>query len=378
MKTIFIIKLLITLSIIDYLKIYPNLKYNKLDIELVKHLIQNKLEILFPTFQISNLLYLVELILSEIVEGNLNFKYDNKLPVQSSLNYVNSISLEITIEEDKLTELISSNSSDKHELIILECLKRLNNNYNDMEYTDFPISIYFDSFLDRSLILKQLNNKSGIYCWYCKPSGNIYVGSAVNLRARTSDYFQTSYIKNKKHLPIIRAMEKYGINNFSLIILEYTNKNNLIRSEQYWIDFITPSYNILTIAGNWSNHHHSEDAKLKISKYRTGKSHTEEVKKLMSLTRRKENNSFYGKTHSEDTLNKIRAFQSSRTFDPKPGILVNLYSSDNELLLVFKSIRETARYFNVYPRTININLNSNKLFKGKYYLRSKINDYPSN
>ena len=75
---------------------------------------------------------------------------------------------------------------------------------------------------------------------------------------------------------------------------------------------------------------------------------------------------------------KIRAFQSSRTFDPKPGILVNLYSSDNELLLVFKSIRETARYFNVYPRTININLNSNKLFKGKYYLRSKINDYPSN
>jgi hypothetical protein len=57
---------------------------------------------LFPTFKISDLLYLVELILSETAEGNLNFKYNNKLLVQSSLDYVNNISLEITIEEDKL------------------------------------------------------------------------------------------------------------------------------------------------------------------------------------------------------------------------------------------------------------------------------------
>ena len=89
----------------------------------------------------------------------------------------------------------------------------------------------------------------------------MYVGSAVNLRARTSDYYQTSYIEDRKHLPIIRAIEKYGRNNFSLIILEYTNKDNLIRSEQYWIDSITPGYNILTTAGNWSNHHHSEETK---------------------------------------------------------------------------------------------------------------------
>jgi hypothetical protein len=120
MKTILIIKLLITLSIIDYLKSSPNIEYSKLNIELVKHpgagepplaprrrrappgLIQNKLEMLFPTFKISDLLYLVELILSETAEGNLNFKYNNKLLVQSSLDYVNNISLEITIEEDKL------------------------------------------------------------------------------------------------------------------------------------------------------------------------------------------------------------------------------------------------------------------------------------
>jgi group I intron endonuclease len=371
MKIILIIKLLITLSIINHLKISPNIDYTKLDTELVKHFIQNKLEMLFPTFKINDLMYLVELILSETTGGNLNFKCNNKLLVQSSLDYANSISLEITIEENKLVELIHSELSEESKSIILGCLKRLNNNNNDVEYTDFPISIYFDSLLDRPLILKQLNKKSGIYCWYCKPTGNMYVGSAINLRTRTSDYYQKSYIKNRGHLPIIRAMEKYGRNNFSLIILEYTNKNNLIRSEQYWIDFITPGYNILTTAGDWSNHHHLEEAKLKISNYRTNKSHTEEVKELMSLTRRKEDNPFYGKSHTKETKNLMKAYQSSRSVDPNPGVLVNLYSSKNELLQVFKSIRETAKYFKADTRTINRYLNSNQLFRGKYYLGIK-------
>lgn len=370
MKTILILKLLITLSIIEHLKVSPNFDYSKLDTELVKSLVQNKLEVLFPAHQISDLLYLVELILSEITEGNLNFKNHNKSPILNSLDFANSISLEISIDENKLNELISSDDSNKSELVILQCLKKLNNN-NDGEYTDFPISIYFNSLSDRLLILKQLKNKGGIYCWYSKRTGKMYVGSAVNLRARTNDYYQASYIKDRKHFPIVRAMEKYGRDNFSLIILEYTNKENLIRSEQYWIDSITPSYNILTVAGSWSNHRHTEETKLKMSKARIGKTHTEEVKELISLSRRKENNSFYGKTHSQETKDLLSAYRLLRTSDPNPGFLVDLYSSENELLESFKSIREAAKYFKADTRTINRYLNSNKLFRGEYYLRNK-------
>lgn len=64
MKTILIIKLLITLSIINHLKISENIEYSKLDTELIKHLIQNELKMFFPTFNIDDLLYLVELSLS--------------------------------------------------------------------------------------------------------------------------------------------------------------------------------------------------------------------------------------------------------------------------------------------------------------------------
>lgn len=370
MKTILIIKLLITLSIFEHLKVSPNFDYSKLDIELVKSLVQNKLKVLFSAHRISDLLHLVGLILSEITEGNLNFKNHNKSPILNSLDFANSISLEISVDENKLNSVISSDDSNKSGLVILQCLKKLINN-NDEEYTDFPISIYFNSLSDRLLILKQLKNRGGIYCWYSKQTGKMYVGSAVNLRARTNDYYQASYVKDRKHFPIIRAMEKYGRDNFSLIILEYTNKENLLRSEQYWIDSITPSYNILTVAGSWSNHHHTEDAKLKMSKARIGKTHTEEVKKLMSLSRRKENNSFFGKTHSQETKDLLSAYRLLRTSDPNPGFLVDLYSSDNKLLASFKSIREAAKHFKADTRTINRYLNSNKLFRGEYYLRNK-------
>lgn len=91
----------------------------------------------------------------------------------------------------------------------------------------------------------------------------------------------------------------------------------------------------------------------------------------MSLTRQKEDNPFYGKTHSEETKNLMKAYQSSRSVDPNPGILVNLYSSENKLLQEFKSIREVAKYFKADTRTINRYLDSNKLFRNEYYLRSK-------
>ena len=91
----------------------------------------------------------------------------------------------------------------------------------------------------------------------------------------------------------------------------------------------------------------------------------------MSLTRQKEDNPFYGKTHSEETKNLMKAYQSSRSVDPNPGILVNLYSSENKLLQEFKSIREAAKYFKADTRTINRYLDSNKLFRNEYYLRSK-------
>lgn len=374
MKTILIIKLLITLSIINYLKTTKNFELNKFNIEFIQELIKNKLEILFPNSNINDLLYLVKLILLEINFEEFNTNNDNnstKLFDKNSLDYVNSISLEVNIQENKLIELISFDHLNNFESIILECLKRLNQENTNIKYLDFPILIFSNSLLSKKIISKQLNNRSGIYCWYCKPTGNMYVGSAVDLKARTSDYYQFSYIKNRKHLPIIRAMQKYGMDQFCLIILEFNNKQSLIRSEQYWIDFITPSYNILTVAGSWLGNKHLEETKQKISTTIKGKNHKLETKLNISLTRQKKDNPFYGKTHSLESKTIMSAYQSKRIVDPNPGISINVFSLDNNLLFTFKSIRETAKYLKADTRTINRFLDSNQLFRGEYYLRSK-------
>ena len=73
-----------------------------------------------------------------------------------------------------------------------------------------------------------------------------------------------------------------GYNAFTLDILEYCEKEELITREQYYIDEINPSYNILKIAGS-SN----------------GFTHSEETKRLMSVNNTKEKHPFFGRKHSE-------------------------------------------------------------------------------
>lgn len=43
------------------------------------------------------------------------------------------------------------------------------------------------------MIVKDNNNKSGIYCWQNKLNGKLYVGSAVNLSVRIGAKRDLSY-----------------------------------------------------------------------------------------------------------------------------------------------------------------------------------------
>ena len=56
--------------------------------------------------------------------------------------------------------------------------------------------------------------------------------------------------KHKNRL-IIKAIKKYGIENFYISIIEYVNisENDLIKREQFWLDTVKSEYNILKQAG---------------------------------------------------------------------------------------------------------------------------------
>jgi len=59
---------------------------------------------------------------------------------------------------------------------------------------------------------------------------------------------------------IYSAILKYGYSNFSLKILEYCVPEDCIGREQYYMDLLKPTYNILPRAGSSLGRRHSKEA----------------------------------------------------------------------------------------------------------------------
>lgn len=183
------------------------------------------------------------------------------------------------------------------------------------------------------------NNKSCIYKITNFVDTKIYIGSAFIFRKRKATHIH-NLKKNKhsnKHLQ--HAWNKYGELSFLFEIIEECEKDKLIEREQYWIDILKPEYNICLIAGNTSGRKMSPEAIEKMRKRLIGLKRSKETKIKMSQSRKgiprkkgykhsKEvceqiSNSHkgkqftdnhkaslskarIGKTHSKETLDKIR------------------------------------------------------------------------
>ena len=70
--------------------------------------------------------------------------------------------------------------------------------------------------------------------------------------------FKSYLFKSSSSEKISRAIIKYGYTNFTLTILEYCDKSNLVVREQYYFYELKQQYNILKIAGNSLNSKHTE------------------------------------------------------------------------------------------------------------------------
>ena len=108
--------------------------------------------------------------------------------------------------------------------------------FNSKEFTKFfrslwnashsivPVKTYSNAETQKLDILKENKNQSGIYRWVNNINGRSYVGSAVDLTKRLNEHYQayktnialTNDIKKySSNLPLQRALNKYGLNNFT-------------------------------------------------------------------------------------------------------------------------------------------------------------------
>ena len=198
----------------------------------------------------------------------------------------------------------------------------------------------------RELIRKDNNGKVGVYCWFNNANGKFYIGSGDPIYLRLCDYYQNWYYVARGNVYIVRALSKHGMANFSLVILEYTTSDNLIKCEQKWIDMLNPKYNLNRLAGNSSGYIHTPESIEKIRTFALGRKHNEKVKKLMSESRKGVNNNFFGKKHITESIDIMRAAALKRTKLSKPGIEVEILDLETKLTTTYESIRKAAKAIN--------------------------------
>jgi len=308
--------------------------------------------ILIPRFAL--LIFLSGVLLSEILGG----LFQSTLFLQSPLNLIGSL---LFIDEPN---------------ILLSLI---------------PIVVYSNADIDKPNILTAVKGKAGIYMWTHKETGKSYVGSAIDLSKRLSNYYSIGYLTRYSNSIICNALYHHGYSKFSLTILEYIDISNLskleakkliLEREQFYIDTLKPDYNILKIAGNLLGFKHSKEALSKMSLAKSGVNNpmhgktgencpsfgrivSEEHRQKLSIINK-------NKKYRQETLDKISlALTGDKNYKSKK---VFLYSSENPLILYkeFETYTSAAEYINCSSTHIGRIIDKDKLYKNKWILRSSL------
>lgn len=139
--------------------------------------------------------------------------------------------------------------------------------------------------------------KSGIYKITNEVTGKFYIGSAKDIDWRWYEHKRD--LKSNKHCnpKLQHSWNSHGETNFAFIILEeiIPDQQKLFEREQYYLDKLKPyerniGYNISPKADGGDNitHHPNRDAFIE----------------KMKMINHGENNGMFGKTHSEEAIQK--------------------------------------------------------------------------
>jgi group I intron endonuclease len=186
---------------------------------------------------------------------------------------------------------------------------------------------------------------------------------------------------------ICSSILKHGHSIFRLEILEYCEPDNAVTREQHYLDLLKPEYNILGTAGsplgflhsvesiakmseakkgnkNRLGKNHSELAKGKMSAAHIGKILSDKTKAKLSEIKKGENNPLFGKTHSEETKNKM---------SEALGTAIKVLDLETNETSTFSSITKAAKSIGVDHglltyRFKKINKTSCFVFKGRYQI----------
>ena len=268
--------------------------------------------------------------------------------IDSDLNDIDNNTLDIKINNLPTPKLPDpNNKNNKH---IFEKLENIQASAKFIGIKDEKINILFN-----------IKNKAGVYMFFNLINGNMYIGSSVKLDRRFRVHISCIGSVN---LPLYKALNKYGLNNFVFIVLQYCEpiEDVCLSLEQSYLDLYKPQYNMLKLAGSSQGFKHSPDTIAKLKKSHAGLLHprfgikaSEEQRLLTSLALKKyyENHDHHGKG--------IKGKLSSQY--GIGGTKIIMTNEFNETIS-FPSINSARLHFRVRFTTVSKNINKSILIKG--------------
>lgn len=230
-----------------------------------------------------------------------------------------------------------------------------------------PVFIYEN--LNNQEIKNQIksdsNNISGIYLILNKITGDYYIGSASTNKMYSRFYRHLINLSGSKIVKL--AVIKYGLANFSFIILELfpeevsvANNKKLIDLEDFYLKSLLPNYNILTEAGSSFGYKHTEISRIKMKT-----NYSEKRRNTIGSLNRHNNLSYNTKLKmKEKALNRTaprilsKEFLNNMKKNSKGIILYNL--SNNTVFGEYNSILEASKCINCNDKTIRRALKTEK------------------
>lgn len=174
----------------------------------------------------------------------------------------------------------------------------------------------------KSDIKRKILKTPGVYALINTVNGKSYIGSSISLYERLQDYYQPAYIASQPKRHINRAIKKYGIESFLIVILEYTDLSDLHASEQAWIDSFKPEYNVLKYVTSLPGYKLTQEHKDSISKAIIGKKQSAERRAAQSAQMTGAGNPLWGRKHSAASK-ALMSLHAHKTFI-KPGYAVEV------------------------------------------------------
>ena len=83
---------------------------------------------------------------------------------------------------------------------------------------------------------EEIPTSSGVYQMCCSQNGKIYVGSALNLRARWRAHRRDLFAGGHINSHLQSAWSLYGEASFKFSVLEFVETSHLLIAEQGWIE----------------------------------------------------------------------------------------------------------------------------------------------